>query len=181
MAIQDTVTITQIEQIPNNRGDGTYPKFHYTSANGKENTKAIFNKEIAAIMTNAHIGKLPCLISLDKTDDKGESSQYWNIKSAEVVIGTMNEDSKTTGTPATAPQTAEKTVAPPKPANPTGYNSDGAARGMSVKEIGDMIRSDDLIGIFGAEIAKELVRWYRRELLGITRIEHDSKDLPNFD
>ena len=61
----------------------------------------------------------------------------------------------------------------------SGYNSDGAARGMLVKEIGDMIRAEKLSPIFG-KVAPALITWYRTQVFGVSKVEHDGKDLPKF-
>ena len=62
------------------------------------------------------------------------------------------------------------------------------AVGMTTKEIGDMIRKGAEAGgvtailstIFGKETALELVRWYRSQILGTTRILFDGAKLPQF-
>ncbi|KKM99640.1 hypothetical protein LCGC14_1145890 [marine sediment metagenome] len=81
--------------------------------------------------------------------------------------------------PQPAPTATETNVEPPQPPK-QGYNADGAARGMLVKEMGDMVRAGKLSEIFGPKIASTLITWYRCEVLGISRIEHDGKDLPKF-
>ena len=58
---------------------------------------------------------------------------------------------------------------------------EGAARGMTVKEVGDMIRADRLKAVWGQIVAAKLVTWYRGEILGITKIDFDGKDLPKFE
>ncbi len=55
------------------------------------------------------------------------------------------------------------------------------AVGMWTKEIGDMIRANMLMVIFGKVIGTALMKWYRQQGLGITRIEFDGKDLPTFE
>ena len=57
---------------------------------------------------------------------------------------------------------------------------EGAARGMCVKELGDMIRAKYLVPLFGQEVSGELIAWYRSEVLGITRVPFDEAKLPNF-
>ena len=52
------------------------------------------------------------------------------------------------------------------------------AVGMMTKELGDMIRAKMLTTLFGVTIKKELVKWYRSQVFGITRINYDGKDLP---
>lgn len=54
------------------------------------------------------------------------------------------------------------------------------AVGMFTKEIGDMIRSKYLVPIWGEEAAGELIKWYRGQGLGITRIPFDGDKLPKF-
>ena len=58
---------------------------------------------------------------------------------------------------------------------------EGAARGMSVKELGDMMRAGLLTKIFGEPVARSLTVWYRGEILAITKISVDGKDLPKFE
>lgn len=55
------------------------------------------------------------------------------------------------------------------------------AVGMITKEIGDMIRAKYLVSIFGKEAQEELIRWYRSQVLGITRIPYDGEKLPKFE
>ena len=55
------------------------------------------------------------------------------------------------------------------------------AVGMTVKEVGAMIISKDINWIFGKKIALKLVEWYRGQILGVTRVEFDGKDLPRFE
>ena len=64
--------------------------------------------------------------------------------------------------------TAENVIPPPNP----------QAVGMITKELGDMIRGGLLTTLFGATIRKELVKWYRSQVFGITRINYDGNDLP---
>lgn len=52
------------------------------------------------------------------------------------------------------------------------------AVGMITKEIGDMIRAKYLKAIFGDEAQTELIKWYRGQTLGITRINYDGAKLP---
>lgn len=54
------------------------------------------------------------------------------------------------------------------------------AVGMITKEIGDMIRAKYLVPIFGDEASQELIKWYRSQTLGITRIPFDGNKLPKF-
>lgn len=54
------------------------------------------------------------------------------------------------------------------------------AVGMVTKEIGDMIRSKYLKPIFGDDAYLELIKWYRSQVLGITRINFDGAKLPDF-
>lgn len=54
------------------------------------------------------------------------------------------------------------------------------AVGMCTKELGDMIRAKYLKPIFGDEAYIELIKWYRSQILGITRINFDGSKLPQF-
>ena len=69
---------------------------------------------------------------------------------------------------------AELAVEPQEPPNPQ-------AVGMITKEIGDMIRAERLNGLFGHDIAVELIKWYRHQTLGITRVPFDGEKLPKFE
>lgn len=66
-----------------------------------------------------------------------------------------------------------KKATQPKPNEPAPQ-----AVGMTTKELGDMIRAKQLIPIFGVEIGAELVKWYRSQILGTTRIPFDGDKLP---
>ncbi len=55
------------------------------------------------------------------------------------------------------------------------------AVGMCVKELGDMIRSKYLKPIFGDVVSIALTKWYRYQVLGITRIDFKGSDLPSFE
>ena len=55
----------------------------------------------------------------------------------------------------------------------------GPEIGMTVKEIGDMIRAGQITKLFGAKIGAELITWYRGRIISTTRIEFDGKDLPS--
>jgi len=55
------------------------------------------------------------------------------------------------------------------------------AVGMCTKEIGDMIRSKYLKPLFGEAAYFELIKWYRGQVLSITRIPYDGSKLPNFE
>jgi len=56
----------------------------------------------------------------------------------------------------------------------------GQEIGMTVKEIGDMIRTEKLVALFGLEATVELVKWYRGRILATTRIPYDGSKLPDF-
>ena len=53
------------------------------------------------------------------------------------------------------------------------------AVGMITKDLSDHIRAGTLSQVFGKKIAIELTKWYRGQVLAITRITYDGKDLPN--
>jgi len=55
------------------------------------------------------------------------------------------------------------------------------AVGMCTKEMGDMIRAKYLKPLFGDEAYLELIKWYRGQILSITRIPYDGTKLPKFD
>ncbi|KKL56342.1 hypothetical protein LCGC14_2246370 [marine sediment metagenome] len=99
-----------------------------------------------------------------------EGKPFWSHKQN----GGWCNEPKQAETITTSPQSDNK----PPETQKQGYNADGAARGMSVKEIGDMMRAGLLSKIFGETVARSLTVWYRGELLGITKINYDGKDLP---
>ena len=78
--------------------------------------------------------------------------------------------------PSTVPQPV-RVEAPPalKPQEPAPQ-----AVGMLIKEIGEHIRTNTLFDIFGETVGNSLIMWYRSQVLGITRITFDGKDLPKF-
>ena len=90
-------------------------------------------------------------------------------------VGWCNEDAKEVAKleqqskPDVPPQPGEELPAPAP-----------QAVGMMTKEIGDMMRADRLKAIFGPKITVELIKWYRSQALGITRIPFESKDLPEY-
>ncbi len=64
---------------------------------------------------------------------------------------------------------------------PITQHAEGQRIGMTIKEIGDMIRANKLRILFGGEIGNDLVKWWRGEILGATRIPFDGSKLPKFD
>ena len=77
-----------------------------------------------------------------------------------------------------APKQPIETEAMKAPLEPSHQPPAPQAVGMLTKEIGDMIRAKMLTTLFGATIKNELVRWYRSQVFGISRITYDGKDLP---
>ena len=74
-----------------------------------------------------------------------------------------------------------KTVAETlSPREPTPLAPTPQAVGMTTKELGDMIRASKLSEIFGGTISVELIKWYRGQILGTTRIEFDGAKLPQY-
>jgi len=69
-----------------------------------------------------------------------------------------------------AHKTHDENLPPPNP----------QAVGMVTKELGDMIRTKYLKTIFGDETGIELIKWYRGQVLGITRVPFDGAKLPTF-
>ena len=63
---------------------------------------------------------------------------------------------------------------------PKPQESSGPEIGMTVKEIGDMIRTDKLKTTFGFEASVKLIEWYRARILGTTRVEFDGAKLPKY-
>ena len=75
------------------------------------------------------------------------------------------------------PETTEPPKKTPEPLRPTVAPQ---ARGMLVKETGDMMRAKMLVEIYGKKIASNWITWYRTEALGIAQFPYDGKDLPKF-
>jgi benzoyl-CoA reductase/2-hydroxyglutaryl-CoA dehydratase subunit BcrC/BadD/HgdB len=67
--------------------------------------------------------------------------------------------------PPQAPESVRKPVEPQK------NTIVGAQVGMTVKELGDMIRAKMLTIVFGEETAKELTRWYKNQITTTAGIE----------
>ena len=112
---------------------------------------------------------LPILDEAQKTNRlvafKKEKNQagYWNIVSLELATETPEPvKPASTHTPTDKPEPAPQAV------------------GMTTKEIGDMIRAGKLKEIFGFEIAVDLIKWYRGQILATTRINFDGEKLPQF-
>lgn len=100
------------------------------------------------------------------------------VANARLVEGELPE-----GKPIETPQPQEPLSPQAKPPTPAAQ-----AVGMTVKEIGEMVRAGASVGkltavlttIFGGETAFELLRWYRSQILGTTRITFDGEKLPKF-
>lgn len=93
------------------------------------------------------------------------------VSDAKSVEGNLPEAEKLESPPL---QSGEEAVEIPKTAPAP------QAVGMITKEIGDMMRAEMLSQIFGKKVAIELTKWYRSQTLGITRINYDGKDLPEY-
>lgn len=80
------------------------------------------------------------------------------------------------GTAGQTPQAPASPANPVKEAPAKPIEVSGQARGMAVKEIGDLIRASrdtdiKLLTIIFADKAPAVMAWYRKELLGIAGIE----------
>ena len=113
---------------------------------------------------------LPILDKAQKTqrsvyiEKEKNQAGYWNIIKLEQGVE-----------PVSIKESISPTVErPPKTEIP------GQQIGMTVKEIGDMIRQSKLKEIFGVEATIELVKWYRGQILGTTQIKFDGAKLPSF-
>ncbi len=106
---------------------------------------------------------------------EGKTYSGFSVDNADLFDGVMED--------APEPVPSEKLGVPTIPAPPPVVTSKpteipGAQIGMTVKEVGDMIRADKLWVIFGEDAAKNLTVWYRGQILGTARINFDGKDLP---
>ena len=57
---------------------------------------------------------------------------------------------------------------------------EGQREGMWWKELGEIIRADQMVKMFGKENAIAIIKAYRAELLGATRIPFDGAKLPQW-
>lgn len=162
------VTITKVSQEFTKNGD-EYRKVTGATSDNKggtrETTKSIFNqlKDKWGLLVE---GK-----TLEFTME--QKGQFWNVvdikepdlppsKEPEPLLEQHQEVvDKAVG------QTPKKEPAP-------------QAVGMITKEIGDMIRAKYLFTLFGEDAQIELIKWYRGQVLGITRVNYDGSKLPDF-
>ncbi len=54
----------------------------------------------------------------------------------------------------------------------------GAEIGMTIKELGDLLRANLLYKVFGDEAGTNLLKWYQGRILGTTKVAFDSAKLP---
>jgi len=133
-----------------------YLKVTVDGDDGKEHSYNIFDQAL----WNLFGANMAVKVTLEK---KG---QYWNV----------------TGAQSAGDALPSATVPPPDSTPPKAHTPEPnpQAVGMVIKEIGEMQRAGKLSEIFGVEIAIELVKWYRGEVLAITRIPFDGAKLPQF-
>lgn len=86
-----------------------------------------------------------------------------------------DEDGQTTGW-CNRPKDYEETEEEPVENKPK--EIPGQQIGMTVKLIGDLIVAGKLSELFGKEAGWELIKWFRSEVLGTTKVPFDGAKLP---
>ena len=144
---------------------------------GKDHKQTFYEQGMWAVFQNNDYVKV--------TLDKPEGATRWEVKGAVAVTDELPkakepapllpEHQKVIDEAGVekAHELVQEALATPPPAP--------QAVGMMTKEIGDMIRAKYLKTIFGEKIAIGLMHWYQQQALSITRIEFDTKDLPDFE
>ena len=70
--------------------------------------------------------------------------------------------------------------APPKPQERKDTFGEGQREGMWYKELGELIRSGEMVKMFGKENAITIMKEYRAELLGVLKPPFDGDKLPQW-
>lgn len=174
------VTIQTVEQA-HSEGAGDYLKVTgIDTKTQKPTTKIVFNHYGETnLMDKWHLLQVGKTVELKMVQTYKEGKVNWNV--ADILLA--GEQLPPAKAPEQLPEQMQAPVdealekVPPKPlAEPAPQ-----AVGMITKELGDMIRAKYLMTIFGEEVGHELIRWYRSQTLGITRINYDGKNLPKFE
>ena len=160
------VTITKVEKVVGDYGE--YVKVTGVDGNGKETFKNVsskFTDKWELLKEHATID-----FKMVKKDNK------WAI--ADIIpIGEQIHAAEPPPPPeAPKPEGSETQRAswgPPK-------TIPGQQIGMTVKEVGDMIRSKSLVSTFGLDAANELLTWYRGQIIGTTGIVFDGEKFPKY-
>ena len=159
------LTITSVSQEFTKNG-AEYQKVTGTTASGGETTKSVFDNLKMAWPLLKEGATLEF-----KMVQKG---QFWNVINIKPANEPWPEDTDAVEPKEVAKPKVEVSKGNEAPPNPQ-------AVGMITKEIGDMIRAERLNGLFGHDTAVELIKWYRSQTLGITRVPYDGKTLPKFE
>lgn len=162
------VTIQTISQEFASNG-AEYKKVTGITGDGKQTTKNVFD----------NLKDKWGLLQENKTVEfvMEKKGQFWNVIDIKEAVASSPV---TPELPAEQQKIVDEALK--EPVQPVSVKEPNPqAVGMITKEIGDMIRAKELNWIFGKKVALNLVRWYRGQVLGITRIECDGKDLPDFE
>lgn len=159
------LTLTKVEQLFTKTG-AEYRKITGTTPEGNETTKSVFDnlKFLWGLLIEGKEIEL-------KLVKKG---QFWNIINLKPADEPWPENTEAVKPAEVATPKVEVSKGSEAPPNPQ-------AVGMMTKEIGDMIRAERLNGLFGHGTAVELIKWYRSQTLGITRVPFDGEKLPKFE
>jgi len=151
--IDEVIQVISTEQKPGSKG--SYLEVFFRNEKGEEHKKNIFDQTLWDLF-------LPDAWVRWHLEKEGN---WWNVKKAEGVKEGIDK----------LKENLDESIKgqKDKPTEPAPQ-----AVGMTTKELGDMIRSKQLIPIFGVEVGAELVKWYRSQILGTTRIPFDGAKLP---
>ncbi len=166
--IEDTKWVSKIEAQPGGKA-GTFWKV--TWHDGK--TDRIFDPAMRDTCNEAMTNQLAVHYSKEK------QGNYWNITALELVKDAMPPPTDPQMLPEHE-QVVKDAVKSVREVAPVKSEIPGQQIGMTVKEIGDMIRSEKLKGLFGVDAAMEIIKWYRGQILGTTRVPFDGAKLPTF-
>lgn len=158
---ESIVTITEAEELKSTKGK--YLKVKTVDSEGKPWTYTIFDSEDwTPYKQNATL-----IINWRK------EGNFRRIESAKVVSGdALPPEVKPEPPSSPDDKDVKVSVRPP--------NIPGQQVGMVTKELGDLIRSDKVFFVFGEEAGRNLISWYRTQILGTTQVAHDGAKLPKF-
>jgi len=157
------ITVISVSEEFTKNGDA-YKKVTCATEDGRETTKSIFNQLE---------GKWPLLVEGKALEFKMEKKgQFWNVVDITPVGDSLPPPKSDKAVLPEHQKEIDRAQESPPPAP--------QAVGMITKEIGDMVRTKYLKPLFGDEAYIELIKWYRGQVLAITRVPFDGAKLPTF-
>ena len=145
-----------------------YGNFWFKDKAGEEHKVGAKNRKKDELV-RVVVGSPNCAVKLIFDTVKGKDGKDYDYISGIELLELKVDETKITEQQV-KPQSRE-TASEPAP----------QAVGMCTKEMGDMIRAKYLKPLFGDEAYLELIKWYRGQILSITRIPYDGTKLPKFD